>query len=165
MRAFLLWVLRKHLLGDLFCEDVTVLGGGGGACVTGSDTTDRVDVEAEVLVVIVLRLTSLVPELVEEHVVVLASLRRFNHSVQVLLRDNANDLRPKGLDLNEDKFLPRLNRLVELEVEAPGHEDHLDEHDVQHVCPAHTLRHAELLGVVRHHPEVKRVRVTLLQQL
>ena len=103
----------------------------------------------------------LVPELVEEFVIVLLSQCCLDDRVQVLLRLNPLDFIVVRAHLNVDELFARLQGPSELKVEAPGHEDDLNQDDVDHVRPAHARLKVELFGVVRHHSKVKWVLVAL----
>ena len=111
-----------------------------------------------------LLLSGLVPELVEQLVVVLLAEGCLNDCVQVLLGDyprHALSVRPH-FDINQ--FFACLKRPSELEVEAPAHQDDLNEHDMDHISPSDRCLEVESLCVVRNHTKVEWVFVSLLDQ-
>ena len=72
---------------------------------------------------------------IKELVVILASSCRLQHRLQVLFAKLARDRIVKRSDFDVDELLASLDGLSELVVEAPGHEDDLDQNDVEHVRP------------------------------
>lgn len=66
---------------------------------------------------------------------------------------------------NIDELLSGLQRPSELKVEAPTHQNDLDQHDVNHVSPAHRRLKVERLSVVRNHPKIERVAISFLDEL
>ena len=74
---------------------------------------------------------------VEELIVVALSRRSLQHGVEVLLGQLSLDALVEGADFHINEFLACQQGPGELVIEAPAHEDDLDEHDVEHVCPAH----------------------------
>jgi len=109
--------------------------------------------------------SGLVPELVKQLIIVLLSQSRLNDSVQVLLaKDSLHPFTIRS-HFNIDELLSGLQRPSELKVEAPTHQDDLDQHDVDHVCPAHRRLEVERFGVVGNHTEIERVAISFLDEL
>lgn len=81
---------------------------------------------------------SLVPKLVKHLVIVLLPQSCLYDGVQVLLGDDSHHTVTVGAHLNIDEFLAGLQSPRELKVEAPRHQNDLDQHYMDHVSPAHT---------------------------
>lgn len=63
-----------------------------------------------------------------------------------------------------DELFASLDSLCDLVVEAPGHEDDLNQHNVEHVCPPHGRRYVKRLSIIGHNRPVEDIVLTFFLQ-
>ena len=92
---------------------------------------------------------------VEKLIIVFHTSRREKHRVQILFWLSSLHFFVKSVHLHINQLFTRLNCLRTLVIEAPGHQDNLDQNDMKHISPSDRILYVEFLCVVRYNWPVK----------